>query len=442
MPGQISPTLYFFRLTFLALLLSCMSVATGCRPSKQVDAPTPPKTQPTRQAAIHSVQLQPWPMIIRSQGVLVADEVSSVGTKVAGSVAKVYVDIGDVVHAGKPLVELDRDEFQLHVDQVEAQLAQARSAVGLKPEQAVESMQPENSPPVRQEQALWDETKASLERAKDLQSQGVITASEFDVIVANERVAEARYAGALNAAREKIALIGVRQTEVALARDRLRNAAIVAPFDGFVQQRLVAPGDFVQVGDRIVTLVRTDPLRFRGSVPEHHAQSLAIGQEVRLQIEGIAEPLTVQVTRISPSLEQASRSLMFEAEVANSDQQFRTGLFAEAEIVVNPQAVALIVPQSAVVEFAGSEKVWKVVDGLASEQEVLTGQRRSRGIEILSGLAAGDVILNDGSQGSVARIEPLSNPSDRDAWEQQPDAAGERSTDPAGNADSISNVSG
>jgi RND family efflux transporter MFP subunit len=269
----------------------------------------------------------------------------------------------------------------------------------------------------------------------------VISPAEFDVVVANERVAEARYAGALNAAREKIALIGVRQVEVALARDRLRNSAIVAPFDGFVQQRLVAPGDFVQVGDRVATLVRTNPLRFRGSVPEHHAQSVAVAQEVRLQVEGIVEPLTVRVTRISPSLEQASRSLMFEAEVANGDQQFRTGLFAEAEIVVNPQAVALVVPQSAVVEFAGAEKVWKVIDGMAHEQEVLTGQRRSSGIEILSGLSPGDMILSDGSQGSVAQIEPLRSPHDPEASEQRPE---EHTTDhaPAHETDPESTVSG
>lgn len=421
MPGPLSPILLALRSLALTSLVGGMFASSGCHSSAQTDAQPPVTSPPTRQAIVHSVRLQTWPLIIRSQGVLVADEVASVGTKVPGSVAKVYVEIGDEIRAGEPLVELDRDEFQLYVDQTEAQLAQARSAVGLQPGQPVESLQAQNSPPVRQEQALWDETKASLTRAKELQSQKVISPAEFDVVVANERVAEARYAGALNAAREKIALIGVRQVEVALARDRLRNSTIVAPFDGFVQQRLVAPGDFVQVGDRVATLVRTNPLRFRGSVPEHHAQSVAVAQEVRLQVEGIVEPLTVRVTRISPALEQASRSLMFEAEVANGDQQFRTGLFAEAEIVVNPQAVALVVPQSAVVEFAGAEKVWKVIDGMAHEQEVLTGQRRSSGIEILSGLSPGDVILSDGSQGSVAQIEPLRSPHDPEASEQRPE---------------------
>lgn len=421
MPVQLPPLLLLpVRSTALTLAVGCLVVLSGCEPAAQPDGPPQPKAQATLEAAVLTVAPQRWPLIIRSQGVLVADELASVGTKVAGSVAKVHVELGDLVGAGEPLVELDLDEFQLHVDQAEAQLDQARSAIGLQQGQSVASLQPENSPPVRQEQALWDEAKAILQRALQLQAQSVIAPAEFDQAVAGERVAEARHAGALNATREKIALIGIREVEVALARERLRNAVVVAPFGGLVLKRLVAPGDFVQVGDQIATLVRSDPLRFRGTVPEHHAQSLAVGQAVRLRIEGIAEPRVVQVTRISPSLEQASRSLMFEAELSNGNQQLRTGLFAEAEVVVNPAAVALVVPASAVVEFAGAQKVWKVVDGMASEQEVLAGQRRSSGIEILSGLNAGDVILRDGSQGSVARITPLRSPRDLDAPAQRP----------------------
>lgn len=239
----------------------------------------------------------------------------------------------------------------------------------------------------------------------------------------------------MNAAREKIALIGVREVELAQAIERLRYAKVVAPFTGVVQQRHVAPGDYVPVGAPITTLVGTDPLRFRGTVSEHHAQELAVGQEVRLQIEGVNESCVVHVTRVSPTLDQASRSLMFEAELPNSDGQLRTGLFAEAELVVNPNAVALVVPAAAVVEFAGAEKVWKVIDGLASEQEVLTGPRRLDGVEILNGLSAGDIILADGTQGGVARIEPIRSSNELDVPDkfdipvrnlhEQPDGSGE-----------------
>jgi len=415
-------------------------VAAGCGQAAPAPAASS-KTLPTREAVVLTVQPESWPRIVRSQGALVADEVALVGAQVAGNVAEVHVELGDLVRAGEPLVALDQDEFRLQVDQAEAQLAQARSAVGLKADQSLDALDPLNSPPVRQERALWNEAQANLERAKELQTQQVMAQAEFDQIVAAERVAEARYAGAINGVQEKIALIRVRQVELALAQERLRNAVVTAPFDGLVQQRHAAPGGYVQVGDPIVTLVRTNPLRFRGSVPERHAQHLAVSQQVRLRIEGMAEPRVVQVTRISPALDQASRSLTFEAEVENANQALRSGLFAEADLVVDPQGVALIIPHAAIVEFAGAEKVWKVTDGVAVEQEVLTGQRRPEGIEILSGLVAGDVILHDGRQGGVARIKPIRAASAADAAEQSEELT-ERAGEPDQTAAPHPTVSG
>lgn len=160
------------RVDTLTFVVGVTLIAIGCHESSQTNGPPPTKLPPTRQAAVFTVQPQSWPLILRSQGILVADEVASVGNKVAGSVAKVFVELGDVVSSGEVLVELDTAEFQLQVDQAASQLAQARSAIGLMPEQSVASVQPENSPPVRQEQALWDEAKASLIRAQELQSEG------------------------------------------------------------------------------------------------------------------------------------------------------------------------------------------------------------------------------------------------------------------------------
>ncbi len=99
-----------------------------------------------------------------------------------------------------------------------------------------------------------------------------------------------------------------------------------------------------------------------------------------------------------------SRGLLFEAVVDNVNGKLRSGLFAEAEIAIDTRATALVIPHSALVEFAGTEKVWKVVDGKCIEQVVLSGERRDAGIEILQGLKAGDVILKDGSQGRIAIV--------------------------------------
>ena len=231
-----------------------------------------------------------------------------------------------------------------------------------------------------------------------------MTAAEMEQIEASAAVAEARFKSALNGVQEKIALIGVREAELSLAQEELANTVIVAPFKGVVQEKHVSPGTYMRIGDAAMTVIRLDQLRFRGTVPERFAVNMSVGQTMQLQIESVEQPMTAQITRISPAVDLASRSLPFEAAIDNSDGRLRSGLFAEARIVIDVEATAIVIPPSALIEFAGTEKVWKVVEGETREQSVLTGERRSEGIEILSGLVAGDVILLDGSIGIPALV--------------------------------------
>lgn len=407
----IKPTLLpLRRIDWAAIctLAGCELWLCGCNDPAVPDAKSIAEQElPLVRAEVLTVEPCVWPTIVRTQGSLFADEIAVVGAKVAGRVAEVHVELGDAVHVEAPLAALDRTEFQLQVLQAEAQLAQARAAVGLKPDAPVESLQPESAPPVREERALWDEARAKSERWQQLRTQNAVTEADLEQVVATEEVAAARYASALNSVNEKIAIIGVRAAELSLARQRLADAVSSAPFDGLVEQRHVAPGSFVAVGQPIVTLVRAHPLHFRGRLPERHARKLAIGQEVRLQIETSPEPRVVKVTRISPTLDELTRSLLFEAEVDNHDGRLRTGLFAEAAVVLDPDARALVVPTSAVTEFAGAEKVWAVEQGRSAERIVITGQRRGDLVEIVSGLDVGTVVLWNGDDGRIARIDSV-----------------------------------
>jgi RND family efflux transporter MFP subunit len=365
---------------------------------------------PVIKAEVLTVRECHWPTIVRTQGSLFADEIAVVGAKVAGRVSLVHVELGDTALVNAPLATLDQEEFRLQVSQAEAQLLQARAAVGLKPDEPVEKLQPENAPPVREEKALWDEARAKSLRWQQLKTQNAVTEADLEQVIAAEEVAAARYASAVNSVNEKIALIGVRSAERSLAQQRLKDSVVLAPFDGLVQQRHVAPGSFVQVGQPIATIVRTNLLHFRGMLPERHARKLALGQQVTLQIESISDPRTAQVTRISPTLDELSRSLLFEVELNNTDGRLTTGLFAEAAVVLDESAQAIALPASAITEFAGAEKVWKVVDGQASEQIVTTGKRRHDLIEITSGVNIGDVVLWQADKGRIARVEAVSRP--------------------------------
>ncbi len=399
------PKIVFCRTALAAVSLIAFS---GCGHSTAPADATKEAAKPAEslEAEIKTVALQTWPSIVRCQGSLVADDQTILGSRVAGLVRETLVDVGDHVKPGQSLVALDDSEFKLQLAAAEAALLQARALIGLKPGDPVSKLDPQNAPPVREARATWDDTKGRRERWQRLRSQNAVTEEELQTLIAAEKVAEARLASAINGVNSNIAQVAVRSAEVDQAKQRIRDANIAAPFAGAVQQRMVAAGTFVQIGTPLLTLVRLDVLRFRGSVPERLATQLRIGQSVRLSIESIDEPVEAEITRISPALDMASRSLTFEALLDNKAGLFRPGLFAEAQIVLDPNAQAVVIDSTSLVEFAGAQKVWRIVDGSAKEQMVRPGRRLDNLIEIIDGLKAGDQILVDGSLGRVAKVIP------------------------------------
>jgi RND family efflux transporter MFP subunit len=324
----------------------------------------------------------------------------------------VLVDLGSHVKKGQPLVVLDRRELELRVRQAEAQLAQTCAAIGRTPLDDETQIKREQSPLVMLERALVDEARAAVARAEALRPRGVVTESEFERVDAQLKTAEARYRSALNSVGEQIALITVRRTELAIAQQQLDDAQIVAPFDSIVQLRNVSPGEYVQVGQAVATLVRADKLRFTAGVPESRAGEVRVGQEVHLMLPGAKQPIVTAVSRISPMVTQTSRSLLIEADVDNSDLRWRAGQFTKGEIIVNREEEVLAVPASAVREFAGVQKVWAVRDGNGIEVPIRTGRRELERVEVLAGLKPGELIVgnsNDGKAGPVVAVQSTSD---------------------------------
>ena len=181
-----------------------------------------------------------------------------------------------------------------------------------------------------------------------------------------------------------------------------------APFKGAIESRLVATGTYVLPGQPLMSIAKTSVLRFRGSVPERFAQQLKLGMQLELSFDLSDQVRTVSITRISPSLDQVNRSLVFEAKIDNENGKLRSGLFSEGVIQIEPEAKAIVIPIPALVRFAGVDKVWKIVEGKLKEQVVGLGRLKENWIEIRSGLAPGDLILSEGNVGKIGRFESKS----------------------------------
>ena len=144
----------------------------------------------------------------------------------------------------------------------------------------------------------------------------------------------------------------------------------------------------------MATLVRIHPLRLRLSVPEREAPGVSVGQAVRLTIDGDATVYTGRVVRLAPIVQELNRTLTVEAEVPNERGVLRAGAFARAQVVTDAAQPVLTVPASALIVFAGVEKVLVVRGGKTAELRVQTGRRLGEEIEIVDGLKRGEFVVD------------------------------------------------
>jgi RND family efflux transporter MFP subunit len=182
---------------------------------------------------------------------------------------------------------------------------------------------------------------------------------------------------------------------VEIARQQLQDTVLRSPLDGAVSERQVTTGEYRAPGTPIFTVVRTRPLRLQLSVPEREVADLRPGLAVQVRVEGDSTTHDGRLERIGAAIDETNRTLPVEAMVPNSANALRPGQFATADIIISDADRALVVPQDAIVAFAGVQKVLTVRDGRAHEQRIRTGRREDGHVEVLEGVSAGDVVIRD-----------------------------------------------
>jgi RND family efflux transporter MFP subunit len=333
--------------------------------------------------------------LVTVTGTLAAEDQVSLGFKVPGRLEMLPVDLGSQVQEGQVLARLLPVDYELRVRQAESALQQARARLGLAPDESVDDVDPQATAIVRQAKAVLDDAKLTYDRIATFVDRGISAKSELDAAAAALTVADSRHQDALEEVRNRQAILAQRRSELELARQDLVDTRILAPFAGMIRERSASLGQFVASGTPVVTLVRMHPLRLQADVPEREALAVRIGQEVRVRLEGDERVYAGRVARVSPVIDEATRSLRVEAEVANQAALIRPGSFATADIVVASDAAAVLVPSSAIVTFAGVEKVMTVEDGTIVEKRVSLGRRDNGRVEVLSGVATGAVVVTE-----------------------------------------------
>lgn len=401
-------------LKFIALILVLAGIAAfvaSCGGSRANVKEEPATTEPELPAVTTAAAIKrELPRFFEATGSLAGDQQTDVAPQTSGKVVAVGVDIGSPVRRGQMLVRLDDAELKLRVDQAVAQVEQARASVRMAEEKiglrSGQSFDPNRVSEVAAAKVALDLAEKNLRRAEKLIESGDVSQSFYDDQRARRDQLKEQYDVALAQARQNYAAVVVARTNVAnaesqlaLARKNLSYAVIPAPIDGFVAERTADLGEYVSPQQKVVTLVRTNPLRIRIDIPEQAIPEVRVGQSVSITTSAWPDKnFSGRVARIAPSVSATSRTLTVEAEIENSGGALKPGQFATVRILQERTQPAVLIPARAVVTEAGVSRVYVIKDGRAEQRLVQTGQTEGDLIEIKSGVAADEQVATGNLQ--------------------------------------------
>jgi RND family efflux transporter MFP subunit len=335
----------------------------------------------------------------------------TIASQADGAVSRVLADLGDRVKEGQVLIELDREKLQYNLDNQKATLARALASYGATEPGDLPAV--EQTPDVQKASAELGQAKQAFERAQELTRRQLLPKQSLEDAETTLRSKQAAYDSALQNSRNLAADIDASNAMVKLADRQLRDASIRAPFDGYVQKRLVSIGDFVKSQTPVMSIVRMDTLKAIGEIPERMAPWVKVGQKVSLSVDAYpGKSITGTVARVSPAVNTGTRAFPFEATVPNSEGLLKPGTFARVHVATSLVEPVLTVPYAAMQYRYGVYRVFSVNGDRLGMHELKTGDRIGDRMEILDGIKLGDRValtdvdnLADGMKVTVASAD-------------------------------------
>tara|TARA_R110002020_G_scaffold36451_1_gene109601 strand:+ start:1976 stop:3169 length:1194 start_codon:yes stop_codon:yes gene_type:complete len=293
---------------------------------------------------------------VKVTGTLVPAQQAAVASQASGRVLSVAVRPGDSVAVGDVLAEIDRANLELQLNQ---QQATANAT-----------------------QAQLDSSRQQLERTQELARQGLATPSALEQARSTTAALEANYAALQSA---------VQTAELALS-----NATVLSPLDGVVSERSVEPGQTIQAGTALFSIVNLAEMEFQAAASVTSGALVNPGQPVSISVTGLdGQSFDGAVTRVNPVATAGTRTIPIYIALENADGRLRGGMFATGQITVAQADNATALPATALREDAEGAFVLKLDKGTLLRQAVEPGASWDRGrlVEV-AGLAAGDMVVS------------------------------------------------
>ena len=305
-------------------------------------------------------------------GNLIGDTTVSVAPRAAGRLEEVSVRLGDRVARGQRIAKIEDFELVQQIKQQEAAQEVAQATI-------------------RQREADLSLAKLNAERAKSLFERQIQSKQILDDTESRYQSAQAQ----LDLARAQAQQSKARLDELQI---NLGNTIITSPVNGFVSRRLVDPGSSVGQNAPVVEVVDISRVRLIVNIVEKDLKQLQSGDVTRVQVDAFpGETFTGRIARVSPVLDQATRTAPIEIEIANPTYRLKPGMYARVGITLDTKKDALVVPANALVDLGGRRGVFMPLSETAVFRAVQVGTEQGDIVEVLGGLTEGNEVITTGA---------------------------------------------
>jgi len=394
------------RAQHLFCLLLCL-LLLGCDASRQETGKA--KKLPSVETAL--AQKRHLIETIETTGEIIAANTVTLEATVEGPISFCPWREGDrIERAGEKLIEIDRPLYRQELAMAEAACTVARAKLedlkaGARPEEIRQAQEK-----LRNLEACTTFARNDLDRLAVLVTSGALPAEAEE----KARVSFITCQTQFETEKEALAMLeeGPTATEirvaqasldeatakVGLARAKLAECLLTAPFAGLITEVYVRQGDLATPRAKLLKIMDPSSLVVRVGLPESSAIHLRLGAEATVQLDAYpGKTFPAKISRIYPRIETASRTRLVELSLVDS-VPLLPHFFARVSVAGRCFEEAVTVPESALVTMPrGETVVFVVAEGKAQQREVKTGLEQDGHVQIIQGVAAGELVVTAGN---------------------------------------------
>lgn len=184
-----------------------------------------------------------------------------------------------------------------------------------------------------------------------------------------------------------------------IAAKNLKEAKLTAPFDGVITAKSIESGESVIPAAKKFTLSKLKPLEVKVSIPENEISSVKTGDKCAVSVAAVKmKNIMGYVVEKNVIANRLSHTYEVKIKFNDEPQDVMPGMVCSVNLYAPENSAAVTLPAKVIqIDADGNHFVWCVENGVAKRQQITVGKLMPSGVEILSGISAGNQVISDGS---------------------------------------------